>query len=58
MMKYVFVTMQMATEDATDGTVALGRDGKRVAVGVERDYVISDRGFLWEPGRITAESFN
>lgn len=50
--------MQMADEDATDGTVALGRDGKCVAVGVERDYVISDRGFLWEPGSITAESFN
>lgn len=41
-----------------------GGDGKRVTVGmerrlcrVERRYVILDRGLLWEPGRITAESF-
>jgi len=40
-----------------------GGDGKHVTVGVERrlygverHYVIPDMGFLWEPGRITAES--
>lgn len=35
-----------------------GGDGSHVTVGVERHDIISDRGFLWEPGRIPAESFN
>lgn len=48
----------MATEDVTDGTVAWGGDGSHVTVGVERHYIISDTGFLWEAGRIPAESFH
>lgn len=55
--------MQMAAEDPTDGMWLSGGDGKLQTVGVERrlygverHYVIPDMGFLWEPGRLTAES--